>query len=122
MAKLIIYAKGHPLVNGLKRMEFLWVEKYGSYLYLGRELDEHEFNIVVEKAMNLYRAFYPLVKVVDISEPAPAPAKSAPSAELDIDESGPREITVAEALEVMERLAPHRLKKQPGPQRVTVPA
>jgi hypothetical protein len=120
MAKLIICAKGHPLVNGIKRQDFMWSERHGCYLYLGRELEEREFNEVVEKVMTLYRTFFPSVRVSTFSEPAPAPEKAPPAAELDIEE--PREVTLAEALDVVEHLAPHRLKKQPGPARVSVPA
>ena len=72
-------------------------------------LSETELNAEIEKAMAHYpKILHPLVKVVEFSEP---PADVAPVATI----TAAREITVAEAEEVMQHLAPHRLKAKTGP-------
>lgn len=101
MSKLIIYCTGAPMVNGHRRGEFLWSPKHACYIWKGKEYDEREFNDVVTQAFQQFRKILqPLVKVVEFSEPA---------------KPEPTEITVAQAEDVMQRLAPHRLKMKPGP-------
>ena len=50
-----------------------------------------------------------MVRVLDVNESMVAPITTISVA---------HEITIAEAEDVMERLAPHRLKKKPGPKSV----
>ena len=109
MAKLIIYSKGNVLVNGLVRGEFTWMPEYGTHVFKNKVLDEVEFNEVIERVLRTYTKFFPLVKVVEFSKPAAA----APE---PIAETIPEEMSLSDALDVVGRLAPHRLKKQPGPQ------
>ena len=108
MTKLIIWVPGYPNMNGYARGEYQWSEKHQCYIFLGKELDPQEFNEVVETAVRRYPTMYPLVKAVESdTKPVPAPA-------LDIEEAD-EEMTLAKAFEIVERLAPHRLKAQPGP-------
>jgi hypothetical protein len=114
--KFIIYLDGNPFVQGYTRFEFKWSQSHGAYLWEGREIDEKEFNSVAKVALTRYASmkWHPMVKIVSgIDEPA-ATAVLPPSVG--------REITVDEALDVMERLAPHRLKKKTGPKPELVPA
>ena len=101
MAKLIIYCKGNPIINGYRRLDFHWSVQHGCYIYLGRELEEKEFNEVVEKAMTLYRKhIQPLVKVVSSAPSAPA---------------SDHQLTAQEAEDFLREVAPERLKAKPGP-------
>ena len=112
MTKLIIWVPGYPTVNGHARGEYQWSEKHQCYIYHGQELDPETFNEVVERAIRDYPTLYALVKAVP-SAPDPAPVHLTVEA-LDIEETK-QEFTLADALDLVERLAPHRLKKQPGP-------
>ncbi len=109
--KLIIYIKGKPNIHGHKRRDFRWVPQHNCYLYREREFTVSEFNVESEKIMRDNQDLYPLVRVLDDymqtdSWESPPPVATLTTA---------REITVAEAEDVMERMAPHRLKKKPGP-------
>lgn len=101
MSKLIIYVTGSTLIFGFQRAEFHWSVKHQCYLYKNKEFDETEFNAEVERALKhpAWEDMKPLVKVVEFS---PRAAET-------------KEITVAEAEDVLEHLAPHRLKKKTGP-------
>jgi len=107
-AKLIIWVPGKPLLNGYKQREFIWSEIHKCYIYGGSEIDASKFNETYEKATRNNSDMNPRVKVVEIRnisiiEPPPAePVK-------------PQEITADKAEEVLQRLAPERLKKKPGP-------
>ncbi len=112
MAKLIIWLTGRPLVYGFKRRDFIWSEAHKCYLFKGKELDEQEFNEVVEYALTSHPELHPKVKIVEFSKtvavetPPPPPFIPPPAPRL--------EITVEEAEAVMEQLAPDRLKKKAG--------
>jgi len=108
--KLLIFVKGAPIVNGYRRMEFEWSVPHKLYLFKGRELEASEFNVAAERVFNspIYRNMFPSVMIAPGSVQAPAPA--------------PEEITLDKALGVVERYAPHRLKKKPGPKEELVPA
>lgn len=107
MTKLIICLSGKPLIHGYKRREFTWSADHGCYLYKGREFECHEFNEIVDKVMRSNEDMHPSVKVVQLSD---KPIALAPIATISA-----REITVAEAEEVLFRMAPHRLKGKTGP-------
>ena len=106
--KFLIFIRGNPIMNGYVRREFRWVPQQELYLWQGREVEAHEFNAVMDTLFKtnraLYAKMYPEVRIVASSEK-----------ELPVP-TGPREITVGEAEEVMEKYAPHRLKRKPGPQ------
>jgi hypothetical protein len=103
MAKLIIYVTGRPLINGYKRREFVWSEEHKLFLYGGKEFTEQEFNAIQDKVLTGNADIYPRVKVSTLSPPE------------DIsDVMLPRAISAQEAEEVLEHLAPERLKKKPG--------
>ena len=111
MAKLIIYVTGKPLMNGYKVREFQWSEVHRCYLYEGRELDAAEFNEKWEKAYRNNGDLSPKVRVTDAGNPpTPAPANPAPLPE----PTPPAEPTLDEALAIVQRLAPDRLKAKPG--------
>ena len=101
MSKLIIYVKGNPNYEGQKRGDFVWSKEHGCYIWKGKVLTEAELNVECEKAMAHYpKILHPSVKVVEFSGD---------------DLTEPAEITVAQAEDVMQRLAPHRLKQKSGP-------
>lgn len=106
--KLIIYAKGKPIIHGYKQREFRWMQKHGCYVFREKEYAPEEFNAAVEKVMQDNLDLHPMVRVLDVE------AVVAPITTISVA----REVTVSEAEEVMERLAPHRLKKKPGPKSV----
>ena len=101
MSKFVIWVSGRPNLYGFTRREFIWNEPLQLFIYKNKVFGEDEFNALVEEALLRYMDDHPRVKVVEF-EPAPPAAAD-------------REITVSEAEEVMQRLAPHRLKKKPGP-------
>jgi len=107
--KLIIYAKGKPIIHGYKQREFRWMPKHNCYVYRETEYSPEEFNQAVEKVMQDNQDLRPMVRVLDVNESTVAPITTISVA---------HEITIAEAEDVMERLAPHRLKKKPGPKSV----
>ena len=104
--KFLIYLEGNPQIQGYTRFEFKWSQKHGVYLFNGQETEKKDFNEVAARVFSIpqYRLMFPKVKL------------------LGSEEEPTREITVAEAEEVMERLAPHRLKKKPGPKSEPVAA
>jgi len=75
---------------------------HGCFIYLGRELTDREFNGVIDKALREGEGMFPSVKVVAFSSEAAA----APS------------ITAQQAEEILQRFAPERLKKKPGPKQL----
>lgn len=104
--KFIIYLDGNPHVQGYTRFEFKWSQSHGAYIWQGREIEASEFNKEAEIALTRYARvnWHPKVKIVSGIHERVAPIDSTA-----------KEITLAEAEEVMERLAPHRLKKKTGP-------
>lgn len=108
--KLIIYINvGPPNIAGHHKLEFKWSQAHGCHIYLGRELTPEEFNKHAADAFgpryqDFYRdSFYPGVRIVGME---------VPSAPLGLE---PDEVTLDEALEVVERMAPHRLRAKTGP-------
>lgn len=117
MAKLIIYVSGKPLMNGYKVREFQWSEVHRCYLYEGRELDAAEFNEKWEKAYRNNGDLLPRVRVTDAGNPpTPAPANPAPEpvAAPPPEPVPVPEPTLDEAIAIVQRLAPDRLKSKPG--------
>lgn len=112
MAKLIIFITGYPRIQGLKRGEFEWSEAHQCYLFQGREFDETNFNPAAEIALRRYAQMFPMVKVIVSQAAATVPP-------VTVDELPPEEPSDAErlaaAIAIIERLAPDRLKKKPGP-------
>lgn len=99
--KFIIYLEGNPSVQGYTRFEYKWSQQHGVYLWQGREIDEKEFNKEAEIALTRYSRLHWHPKVKILPGPPAEPVE--------------KEISVADAEAVMERLAPHRLKKKTGP-------
>lgn len=143
-AKLIICCSGRPALNGHKRRSFLWSAQYNCFVHEGRVLDEKDFNAVAEAVFKKNQDLRPGVRVVQFSDAAPvlapdtaariaeleaklaaAPADlSARVTELEAQLAAPTaDITLEAVLEVVSRLAPHKLKGQPGkkPAAVAVP-
>jgi hypothetical protein len=121
MSKIIIYFTGHPRVNGYSRGEFQWSEAHQCYLFQNKVFDETNFNDAFTLCFTRYHSLFPLVKFVEENPPAQiTPPLTAD--ELPIAEDTTDEILVARAEDTLERLAPHRLKKKPGPKSALVPA
>jgi hypothetical protein len=118
MAKIIIFLTGHPRVNGFKRGEFVWSEDRQCYIYQAKEYDETTFNAAFELFYRRYGQMtaYGIKFVPDNSAPP------VTVSELPPDEGVPDDTLISSAESVLERLAPHRLKKKPGPKPVEVPA
>lgn len=110
MSKFICYIDGRPIVQGHKRYEFIWDEALYCYVFRGKAFTEAEFNDMTKAVFSnaLYRSFFPQVKCLE-ETPSDAPIET-------IDDK--TEITLDQALDIVERLAPHRLKKKPGPREV----
>lgn len=104
--KFLFYLEGNPLIQGHTRLEFKWSPAHGVFLFEGKETEPKDFDAVARTVFGpRYRnLFFPLVKLAGAAAAAAAPVADKPA-----------EITVADAEAVMERLAPHRLKKKPGP-------
>ena len=103
--KFLIYLDGSPAAHGHTRFEFKWSQTHGVYLWEGREIEAHEFNKIAAIAFTRYIQFSKLgwvVKAKIVDSPRQEPAATG-------------EVTLDQALEVVEALAPHRLKKKTGP-------
>jgi len=116
MSKFIIAVGGRPLIYGYHRQEFKWSEGYRKFIFLGREIDEAEFNEQVEKALERYRDLNPKVILVASAPAAEVPPPAPPVAPppVPVATISAEEITLEMAEEVIKRLAPDRLKKKPG--------
>jgi len=108
MPKLLLYIPGNARSQGFKLYDFLWNVEHACFLYEGRPLELAEFNTKYEYCMKRFRHLLKNISVKVLADPAPA-------IELDVALSPPREMTAEEAEAVLEKLAPHRLKKKPGP-------
>ena len=95
MAKLIIYVSGKPSLNGFRIREFKWSEPHRKHIYLGREIEEQEFNALIEKAWRNNSDLHPKVMVI---------------AQQELTED--QKIEQAERL--LEELRPDRLRKKTG--------
>ncbi len=113
MSKFICFIEGRPIVQGFKRYEFIWDEALYCYVFRGKSFTEAEFNKITSAVFTniTYRPLFPQVKCI---EESPA-AESAPVAPAPVETIDEPEITLDQAVEVMQRLAPERLKKKPGP-------
>jgi hypothetical protein len=105
--KLIIFVGGRPTTSGHKIREFVWSPTHGCYLFGGKEWAASEFNAAYERAVNQNEDMRPRVKVVGIGAESPAPVTPVLIAT--------RPPTVDEAVAVLQRLAPERLKAKTGP-------
>ena len=112
MSKLIIYLPGKARVQGYKMYDFLWDESLQCFVFRGKAYDPHEFNEAYDICMKRFRRLLPTisVKVIGLETAPVVAATPAPT-----PTPAPHEITVEEAEAVMQRLAPDRLKKKPGP-------
>ena len=109
MSKFIVFVRGYPLVNGYKQWHFFWDQELAVYVYKSKRFGPEEFNDVYAEAMAPYQrlGLKPEVKCIDSDGvAAPAPITTISVA---------KEVTLEEAEAVVQRLAPHRLKKKPGP-------
>ena len=95
MAKLIIYVSGQPSLNGYRIREFKWSEPHRKYIYLGQEIEENEFNALMEKAARNNADLHPKVMVI-------------PQPELTDEQK------VEQAEKVIEAIHPERLRKKTG--------
>ena len=110
--KIIIYLDGHPNTHGHSRLQFKWSTEYACYLYQGKVFeDAKEFNEACRASTSGPNAqiFRRLGWAINVKILEAGPTFMQPPAPTVPD------ITMAQAEEVLERLAPHRLKKKPGP-------
>jgi hypothetical protein len=78
-AKLIIWCRGNPAVNGMKRRSFLWNPGHKCYVHDNREFNEREFNAVVDDVFKKNHDLHPCVRVVGFSEEAPTETVAQPT-------------------------------------------
>jgi hypothetical protein len=109
MSKLIIYVTGRTLFHGFARGPFKWHKPTGLYRYEGREFSEAEFNKIVDKVLHDYSDMNPSVRITEFSSTAPAIPE--PVAQIH----NGHEVSLYDALSVVERLAPEKLKRKTGP-------
>lgn len=102
MGQFIIWVTGKPNLYGYRRRDFKWDANLNLFIFQGKIFDESTFNETVREAFEHHADFHPMVKLI-----------STPAVE-DLD-SVPAPITVEQAIEVLLREAPDRLKKKPGP-------
>lgn len=121
MVKLIICAGGTPSAHGYKRREFLWSEPHKLFIHAGKEYTPAEFNAVIEKSLKDRYDLRPFVKTIETADPSDPRLAAANDriraleAQLDTPPQDQREYTLAEAEDLMQKLAPHRLKGKTGP-------
>jgi hypothetical protein len=127
-AKLLICCAGRPALNGSKRRSFLWSEPNQCYVYEGRELGETEFNAKSKEVMSKNQDLRCFVKIVSegggASEDPRIAQLEAKLAEKQarletvqaslIEARTKAEPSLEDAIAIVERLAPDRLKKKPG--------
>ena len=102
-AKLIIWCPGRPALNGHKRRSFQWNPDFNCFVHENKIMDEKEFNAVVESVFKRNSDLRPCVRVVEFSDGvALAPVATISTA---------REVGIDEALEIVQRLAPEKLRK-----------
>lgn len=77
--RYIIYLKGNPAIQGLVRKEFRWLPSHGCYVFLGREINDAEFNEQYDRAFKRYRELYPMVKLMGPDHPVAPPALATPA-------------------------------------------
>ena len=127
-ANLIICCAGRPAINGHKRRSFVWKEEYGCFVHDGKLLTETEFNAIAQTVMAKNQDLRPFAKAVGAAATAGADPRVA-ELEKQLAEKQTRiealqasvlvlraktTPTLEDALEVVETLAPDRLKKKPG--------
>lgn len=125
-ASLIICCAGRPAINGYKRRSFTWVAEYGCYVHDGKVLSESEFNAVSQEVMAKnqdLRCFAKVVNAAADADPRIAGFEKAlaeKQARIEALQSSVLTLrahttpSLEQALEVVETLAPERLKKKPG--------
>jgi len=106
---LLIYITGKPNIHGYKRREFLWSPAHNLYLFQGKEWSPKDFNEAWLTAMRRNEDLRPMVKVLTAET-----ANVSPPADASGLLMGRREPTLDEALEVVKRHAPDKLKKPAG--------
>jgi len=108
--KLIIWVPGKPLIHGFVRREFKWSEKHKCYIHGGKEYTPEEFNAVAPQAFSRGEDMHPCAKAIVEAEAAP---KAAPPP-APVTTISAKEITEDDAVAVLMRIAPHRLRRGPG--------
>lgn len=116
-AKIVIACLGRPSINGMRRLKFHWNPEFNCYVYLNRVLDEREANELGEQAVKKFAQLRPFMKVVQFSDEATTTIHQTvhttdPSPE-PVPAGQPPIITLEQALDVVQKLAPERLRKTP---------
>lgn len=111
--KLIIWIPGRTNVYGFVRREFKWSAKHKCFIHAGKEYTPEEFNKLGEQVFYRAEDMHPAVKVLIEPEAAPATAPTPEPAPVSTITTA-REITEDEAVSVLMRVAPHRLKRAAG--------
>jgi len=132
-AKIIICAPGRPVCNGHKRRMFIWNPTFNAYVFEDRVLDEAEFNRISESVFKKHSDIRPYAKIVQESvSVVPEPMVPEPmvpekdyaalkekyrALQARIGEIPPvatiaaREVGLDEAVAIVQRLAPEKLRK-----------
>jgi hypothetical protein len=111
-AKLIICCTGNPNINGHKRRNFLWNEEFKCFAYENRVMSEREFNAQAEAVFKKNWDLRPTARVVQFSDETQTVSTVVHTTDPTPVQARP--ISLEEALEVVNSLAPDRLKKTPG--------
>ena len=126
-ANLIICCAGRPALNGFKRRSFMWNAEHGCYVHDNKVLSEGEFNAIAQEVMRKNQDLRCYARVVGVGVAGADPRiaelekqladKQARIESLQATALSLRAKTtpsLEEAMEVIETLAPERLKKKPG--------
>jgi hypothetical protein len=135
MPKLILCCAGRPGLNGHKRRSFLWNAEHNCFIHEGRAFEPSEFNEIVQDVCKKNWDLYPYAKVIPDAGEKFAPPESAglkekvadlqeklATARAEAHAARTADVTLETALAVVEKLAPERLKRKPGPKPAEVPA
>jgi hypothetical protein len=110
MSKLIIWVSGRPIIYGYQRQDFKWSVPHNCFIYLGRELEEKEFNDVIDKVLSRHKDKNPSIKVM-LTAPV---ADELPPDEVPSFGQESEDLRLKRALEIVQQLAPDMIKKKPG--------
>lgn len=78
MAKLIIFVPGSLTVNGHRIREFKWSVPHKAHIWLGREVEDSEFNAEYAKALKTNADLNPRVRVIEVAAPVVVPFVAPP--------------------------------------------
>ena len=112
--RFLFSVPGSPVVGGMRKGDYAWNPRYGKFLYKGEPTDIKDFDTVSKLCFGS-----PLCKILPPTVcRCPDDPPEAPPVGLGLE---PEE-DLGKALELIERMAPHRLKAKTGPKPVMATA